>query len=114
MQNIQDTKNSETLIFGNAKITRNKKPLMIGSFTKSGILSIADIWDNNKNNFINDTVLHRKLLVKRNWISEWTLVKTCVKQFLKTDQSKQHVKSCNIRLNKNKLFNYEGKEVKYN
>ena len=44
-----------------------------------GVITIADIWDGTKKDFISNEILLKKLHVHNNWISEWFTIKTVVR-----------------------------------
>ena len=65
-------------IFGNAHILFNKKLLFFNSFSKSGLKRISDIWGYQNKTFLDNITKYNKLQNKRNWISEWSKIKTSV------------------------------------
>ena len=68
-------------LFANGNLQFNKKPLLFQSFTMRGVITIADIWDGTKKDFISNGILLEKLHVHNNWISEWFTIKTVVTYF---------------------------------
>ena len=63
---------------GNPRILFNKTPLFFNSFSKSGLKRISDIWDYQNKTFLDTITIYNKLQNKRNWISEWSKIKTSV------------------------------------
>jgi len=66
-------------LFANGNLQFNKKLLLFKSFTMRGVITIADIWDGTKKDFISNEILLKKLHVHKNWISEWFTIKTVVR-----------------------------------
>ena len=67
------------LLDGNLQF--KKKPLLFQSFIMRSVITIADIWDGTKKDFISNGMLLEKLHVHNNWISEWFTIKTVVTYF---------------------------------
>jgi hypothetical protein len=65
----------EQHIFGNSKIRYKRKALFLSNFSKSGIKTVKDIWDQNSKIFVNSTEIFNRLRDKRNWIAEYSRIK---------------------------------------
>jgi len=94
-----------------------KKSLLFKSFTIGSVITIADIWDGTKKDFISNDILLEKLHVHTNWISEWFTIKTVVRNvyghFLK--HSNVHSNVCNdLALTDLNLYTADGNFVKPN
>ena len=63
-----------------------------------GVITIADIWDGTKKDFISNVILLEKLHVHNSSISEWFTIKTVVRNvyghFLKHSNGNSNV--CNV------------------
>ena len=66
-------------LFANANLQSKKKPLLFKWFTISGVITIADIWDGTKKDFISNDILLEKLHVHNYWISERFILKPVVR-----------------------------------
>ena len=85
------------------------QPLFFESFTKSGILKLADIWEFDKDNFISDESLYNKLKFKQNWLREWTIIKAGIKEYLQTNKYNNTTSGLQCKLKMNKLVNIKVK-----
>ena len=65
----------EQHIFGNSKIRYKRKALFLSNFSKSGLITVKDIWDQNSKIFVNSTEIFNRLRDKRNWIAEYSRIK---------------------------------------
>jgi hypothetical protein len=67
----------EQHIFGNSKIiyTCKRKAQFLSNFSKSGFITVKDIWDVNSKIFLNNTEIFNTLRDKRNWIAEYSRIK---------------------------------------
>ena len=85
-------------LFTNRNLQFNKKPLLFKYFTMRGVITIADIWDGTKKDFISNVILLEKLHVHNSSISEWFTIKTVVRNvyghFLKQSNGNSNV--CNV------------------
>jgi len=88
-------------IFGNARLLFNRKPLFFKSFSKNGLKRISDIWDYQNKTFLDSITIYNKLQNKRNWISEWSKIKTSVPKELV-----EKIKTLDIFTNKRKCKLY--------
>ena len=59
----------------------NKKPLFFTSFAQSGIKKIKDILYDDNTRVKADGDIFNELHYKRNWISEWSKMKSVVKKY---------------------------------
>ena len=66
-------------LFANGNLQFNKKPLLFKYVTMRGVITIADIWDGTKKDFISNVILLEKLHVHNSSISEWFTIKTVVR-----------------------------------
>ena len=82
----------------NGNLQFNKKPLLFLSFTMRGVVTIADIWDGTKKDFISNDILLEKLHVHSSSSYEWFTIKTVVRNvyglFLKHSNGNSNV--CNV------------------
>ena len=67
-------------IFGNKNIVFKNNPIFYFHWTRSQISTIRDIWDDNMNDWKEGNVIFNQLNVKRNWISEYNKIKSCIPQ----------------------------------
>ena len=67
----------EQHIFGNSKIIYacKRKAQFLSNFSKSGFITVKDIWDENSKIFLNNTEIFNTLRDKRNWIAEYSRIK---------------------------------------
>jgi hypothetical protein len=95
-------------IFGNARLLFNRKPLFFKSFSKSGLKRISDIWDYQNKTFLDNITIYNKLQNKRNWISEWSKIKTSVPKELaekmKTLDTCRNKRKCKLYIDNNLFF----------
>ena len=105
-------------IFGNARILFDKKPLFFNSYSKSGLKIFSDIWDYQNKTFLDNITIYNKLQNKRNWISEWSKIKTSVpKEFvkkLKTLETCTNKRKCKSIFcdNKNTIIQHKDAKLK--
>ena len=99
---------SVKLFFGNASILFNKKPLFCHSFSNSELKRIPDIWDYQNKTFLDNITIYNKLQNKRNWISEWSKMKTEVPKELVEKIKTLHIftnkKKCKLYIDNNLFF----------
>lgn len=101
-------------IFGNHSITMRRKPIFFPSFTQSKLSCLNDIWDPNHADYISDAELFIKLANKRNWISEWSIIKSAAKSILtKNTLNKTADGNTTINLSTLKFLSRGDKEIKY-
>ena len=85
-------------LFTNRNLQFNKKLLLFKYFTIRDVITIADIWDGTKKDFISNVILLEKLHVHNTSISEWFTIKTVVRNvyehFLKHSNGNSNV--CNV------------------
>lgn len=95
-------------LFGNANIIFDRKPLFFPSFSKSGIKTIRDIWDNDSNEFRICNDIFDKLFDKRNCISEYSRIKIAIPQkfihILRNGGDLEHNISHDIKVNRDLIF----------
>jgi hypothetical protein len=68
---------------GNSNIVFNGEPIFPQTFAQSGIHKVRDIWDCEKNYFKDSNFIFNTLIDKRNWISQWTMLKKAITGDLK-------------------------------
>jgi hypothetical protein len=95
-------------ICGNARLLFNIKPLFFKSFSKSELKRISDIWDYQNKTFLDNITIYNKLQNKRNWISEWSKIKTSVPKQLvekiKTLDTCTNKRKCKLYIDNNLFF----------
>ena len=72
----------EQNLFGNHNIVFKQKPLFFTSFAQSGIKKIKDILSDDNTRVKADGDIFNELHYKRNWISEWSKMKSAVKNII--------------------------------
>ena len=65
-------------ICGNNQILHKSNPLWLEQFTKSGVILIKHIWDQDTSNFVDENVILQRLTDKRNAIKNYRLIKSCI------------------------------------
>jgi hypothetical protein len=95
-------------IFENARLPFNRKPLFFKSFSKSGLYRISDISDYQNKTVLDNITIYNKLQNKRNWISEWSKIKTSVPKELvekiKTLDTCTNKRKCKLNIDNNLFF----------
>ena len=80
-------------IFGNQNISCKNKPLFMFNWTKSNIVKINDIWDENINDWTQSETLFEVLSDRRNFILEYNKIKLSIprewKYLLRNAQTEQ-------------------------
>jgi len=59
----------EQHIFGNSKIRYKRKAIILSNFSKNGLKTVKDIWNQNSKTFVNSTEIFNRLHDKGNCIS---------------------------------------------
>ena len=98
------------VLWGNKYIKYKGKSLIFKNWISSEILFVNDIID--RNGTISEDVIYRKLDNKRNWISEFTLLKQCIPKNWRTVLTKES--SCLTKVNtylKTHLLNKDLKDI---
>jgi hypothetical protein len=97
----------EQHIFGNSKIRYKRKALFLSNFSKSGFITVKDIWDQKSKTFVNSTEIFNRFFFflrdKRNLIAEYSRIKPSFSHelllMLKSDNIKQeNIKSYPFRV----------------
>ena len=92
-----------------------QKPLLFKSFTMHCVVTIADIWDATKKDFIYNDILLEKLHVHTNWISEWFTIQTVVRNVYGHFLGKKPSNVCNVlALSDLNLYTPNGNLIKPN
>jgi hypothetical protein len=95
-------------IFGNARLPFKRKPLFFKTFSKSGLKRISDISDYQNKTVLDNITIYNKLQNKRNWISEWSKIKTSVPKELvekiKTLDTCTNKRKCKLNIDNNLFF----------
>ena len=65
-------------LFLNNFVTHKRKSLLYKTWINSDLIKIKDIWDNENNDFIDERSLLEKLVVKRNWMTEYLNIKSSI------------------------------------
>ena len=93
----------EQHIFGNSKIRYKRKALFLSNFSKSGFITVKDIWDQKSKTFVNSTEIFNRLRDKRNLIAEYSRIKPSFSHelllMLKSDNiNQENIKSYPFRV----------------
>ena len=65
-------------ICGNKNVTKKQQSIFFPTWTRSKIVKIKDIWDSDLKNWKKGEYIFNKLLIKRNWIAEYSKIKDCI------------------------------------
>ena len=95
-------------LFGNKNILRGQKPIFHKSFAQSGIKQIKDVICENLQTLKPDIEIYDKLIDKRNWIAEWSIIKSSVKDITSMDNQENALKFKMINM---EFINTKGKKL---
>ena len=95
-------------LFGNKNILHRQKPIFHKSFAQSGIKQIKDVICENLQTLKPDIEIYDKLIDKRNWIAEWSIIKSSVKDITSMDNQENALKFKMINM---EFINTKGKKL---